>query len=102
MNITNNIRSARKAAGLTLDELAAKVGVSTPHLSEMERGIKSVSVERLHKIAEALGCHVFELLSQEDDLRTLLEITLALSLEDRTAVLRHASGLLSSQGGKGP
>ena len=49
------LRSRRLAAGRTLSEVAAEAGLSPAHLSEVERGRKEVSTERLLAVAHALN-----------------------------------------------
>jgi len=48
------IRRARKDAGLTLKQMHDRGGVSATHLSEIERGLTSPSIQVLVKIASAL------------------------------------------------
>ena len=52
----------RKAAGITQQEAAARAGVSQSYWSEVERGVWSLSVETLMKVAKALGVKEQELL----------------------------------------
>jgi transcriptional regulator with XRE-family HTH domain len=49
------LRSRREADHRTLSEVAAEAGLSPAHLSEVERGRKEVSIERLLAVAHALG-----------------------------------------------
>ncbi len=49
------LRSRREANRRTLSEVAAEAGLSPAHLSEVERGRKEVSTERLLAVAHALG-----------------------------------------------
>src|SRR5216117_4475447 len=49
------LRARREAARRTLSEIAAEAGLSPAHLSEVERGRKEVSTERLLAVAHALG-----------------------------------------------
>ena len=49
------LRTRRLAAGRTLTEVAAEAGLSPAHLSEVERGRKEVSTERLLAVAHALN-----------------------------------------------
>jgi transcriptional regulator with XRE-family HTH domain len=49
------VRMLRTQRGLTLQELAAEADVSVSFLSALERGRTGVSMERLFRIAEALG-----------------------------------------------
>lgn len=53
-----DIREARKARGLTLQQVANATKLSVGHLSEIERGIASPSVIALHDIAGAIGITV--------------------------------------------
>src|SRR5215471_4610383 len=48
------LRARREAARRTLSEIAAEAGLSPAHLSEVERGRKEVSIERLVAVAHAL------------------------------------------------
>ena len=49
------LRTRRVAVGRTLSEVAAEAGLSPAHLSEVERGLKEVSTERLVAVTHALG-----------------------------------------------
>ncbi|OQX68426.1 MAG: hypothetical protein B6A08_10435 [Sorangiineae bacterium NIC37A_2] len=49
------VRSIRETDGLTQEEVAAKIGVSKHHLSDVEKGRRKVSMERAKRWAEALG-----------------------------------------------
>jgi transcriptional regulator with XRE-family HTH domain len=49
------LRQRREAARRTLTEVANEAGLSRAHLSEVERGRKEVSTERLLAVAHALG-----------------------------------------------
>jgi len=49
------IKQQRTRVPLTIRELAVKSGVSTSHLSRIERGERSPSANVLHRIAKPLG-----------------------------------------------
>lgn len=49
------LRVFRDYRGLTLRGLAHTVGLSASYLSEIESGIKTGSIESLHRLAAALG-----------------------------------------------
>lgn len=51
----NQIAAVRKRAGLTIDELAERAGLSTTYVWRMERGERNVSLKNLQKLADALG-----------------------------------------------
>jgi transcriptional regulator with XRE-family HTH domain len=61
------IRSLRKAKGMTLEYLAARSGVSTGLLSQLERGQGNPSFNSLVRIAHALGTPVAQLMHAETD-----------------------------------
>lgn len=48
------IRDARHARSWVLEDVAKRVGVSVPFLSDLERGKRVVSPKRLHAIARVL------------------------------------------------
>lgn len=49
------LRTRREAIRRTLSEVAAEAGLSPAHLSEVERGRKEISTERLLAVGHALG-----------------------------------------------
>jgi len=49
------IRQIREARGLSQGTLAARAGLSQAHLSDVERGRKSLTIERAQALAAALG-----------------------------------------------
>jgi transcriptional regulator with XRE-family HTH domain len=55
------LRTRREATRRTLTEVAAEAGLSPAHLSEVERGRKEVSIERLLAVAHALGARPAEI-----------------------------------------
>ena len=55
------LRGRREAQRRTLSEVAAEAGLSPAHLSEVERGRKDVSSEKLLRICRALEVTVAEL-----------------------------------------
>jgi transcriptional regulator with XRE-family HTH domain len=61
----NQITAVRKRAGLTVEELAQKTGLSTTYIWRMERGERNVSLKNLQKMAEALGVAPSELIESK-------------------------------------
>lgn len=59
------IREVRKQHKLSQMELAKKVNVSTPFISEIEKGKKQPSLKTLKKLAAALNCTIDELVNGE-------------------------------------
>lgn len=56
------VRDRRKALGLTLARVAARVGCTLSHLSHLETGRCSPGLGTLDRLAAALGLHTSELL----------------------------------------
>ena len=59
--VGQQIRSYRKEAGLTQEQLAEKSSLSYKYLGEVERGIVNVSLDSLMRIAKALKLKVADL-----------------------------------------
>lgn len=55
------IQRVRKARKITQEDLAAKIGVQTATISNIEGGRTDTSVYTVYKIAQALGAHIKEL-----------------------------------------
>jgi transcriptional regulator with XRE-family HTH domain len=58
--LTNRIREIRRAAKLTLDQLAERMGVDPSTVSRLEKGEVKISAEYLRALAAALGRHPLE------------------------------------------
>ena len=56
------IMSRRTALGLLQGELAEKMGMSQAHLSNIEKGKRSLSVEVMAAFAGVFGCEMADLL----------------------------------------
>ena len=50
------VRAARRAQGLRQDQLAGAAGVGVRFLSELERGKKTVRLEKVIAVLDTLGC----------------------------------------------
>lgn len=56
VNVGQNIAIARKAAGLTQEELAAKVGYKTKSaINKIEMGLRDLPQKKIEAFADALG-----------------------------------------------
>lgn len=55
VRLGNKLKNVRKTRGLTQEELSALSGVSTRHISKIEKGVMNPSYEILTQIAAALG-----------------------------------------------
>ena len=53
--VGKRIRTAREYAGLTQEELAARLEMSPTHISVLERGVKPPKLENFVRIANVLG-----------------------------------------------
>jgi transcriptional regulator with XRE-family HTH domain len=106
MELNLQIRQLRKDRNLTLKELAERVGISAPHLSEVERGKKNVNNHILTRIANALDVPPKALIGDndddDDDWAQLKAIVQDLSQDDVDRLTRFAEGLAGSASSKQP
>lgn len=65
MGLNIRIRQLRKDRGLTLEQLAGRIGVSAPHLSEVERGKKNLNNHLIERLSDALGVKHTDLIGEE-------------------------------------
>ena len=73
----HRVRFYRRRQGLTLDQLGAMVGRTTPYLSQLENGRKEPRISQIGALATALQVEVSDLLSPEPpSRRAQLEIDL--------------------------
>ena len=56
------VRGRRERLNVTQTELARLAGLNRSYLSELERGLVSISIERAEKLAHALNCKLRDLL----------------------------------------
>ena len=54
--IGKRINEKRKQAGLTQEQLAEKLGVTVGYISQCERGISKINLEKLSEICDILEC----------------------------------------------
>ena len=69
--ITTRIREIRKTRGLTLQQLADKVGTTAQTIQRLETDNMSVSVDWLERIAPALGVSAAGLLNETPNIRAV-------------------------------
>lgn len=68
MALKDNIFYRRKKLGLTLEELALKVGISKQTAQKYEKGIiTNIPSDKIEKIADALGCSPAYLMGWEKE-----------------------------------
>jgi len=90
----NRVKAFREARGLSLDGLAGLADTTNQQISHLETGKRRLTVEWLQRLGSALGCHPWELVS--DDLPQnlgreelhLLEAFQRMSAEQRKALLQ--------------
>ncbi|RVT90080.1 cupin domain-containing protein [Rhodovarius crocodyli] len=58
LRLGGQIRELRKIKGLTLAEMAARLGVSIGHLSQIERDRSKLQIGTLKAISDILGVHI--------------------------------------------
>ena len=68
--VGERIRMLRERAGLSQQELSEKAGISRVHLSGLERGVSSPTVDKLIQIAQALRIKTSDLLEDDESLPT--------------------------------
>lgn len=71
-NVHINLRNIRKVKQMTLKTLAEKTGLSIGNLSNIERGLRSPTLENLQKICSALDTSFSDLLEKSEEPRILI------------------------------
>ena len=61
-----NVRRFREAAGLTQEALAEKSELHRTYISDVERFQRSISLNNIQKIANALGIEAYILLKENE------------------------------------
>ena len=57
------VQAVRHELGISQEVLAAKAGIERSHLGKLERGVHLPTAVAIFKIADALGCHSYELMA---------------------------------------
>jgi transcriptional regulator with XRE-family HTH domain len=58
------LRKTREAIGLTQEQLSFQAGLSRPYISQLERDLKSPTLEVLFRLCDALGIRASELVAR--------------------------------------
>ena len=100
-SLGQRLHQLRDKADLSLRELAKKVGISSPFLSDIELGRRFPSEEILAKLAGALNVSLEELKQYDNrgpiaDLKRLMDSDPKLGFAFRTAVEKVKSGELTA------
>jgi len=61
----NRLRELREARGLTLADLAARLGTTNQQVSHLELGKRQLTVEWLRRLGAALECHPWSIVEAE-------------------------------------
>jgi DNA-binding Xre family transcriptional regulator len=65
LQVGHRIRSMRLACGFTQETLALAAGMHPSYVGQIERGSKTIGLQNLARIAEALGCSPRDLLPSD-------------------------------------
>lgn len=63
MSFSENFKNARKATGMTQEQLAEKLGVDRSSIAKYETGTSTPNVKNLQQICEILDISIEKLLS---------------------------------------
>ena len=66
MTFGEKVRSLRKQAGLTQEQLAERLGRGKSYICNIERGTRKTTLENVPDLAEALGVSIGELVDPDD------------------------------------
>lgn len=97
MALNLRIRELRKARGWSVETLAGKVNVSTPHMSQVERGIKNLNNRLIDELSAALGVEPYELFAPRQDRKDVLRVLADLTDDERARVEAFAAALASTR-----
>jgi len=64
--LASNLKRYRKAADLTQEELAHRVGIDRTYVSSLERCVYGASIDLLDRVAKALDIEAADLLRRPD------------------------------------
>ena len=101
--VGRRIKRLRHAQDMTVHDLAKRSTISAGYLSEVERGLSAVSVDKLKQIAEGLGIGVDALLDDsqaEGQAQNMVQIPTALSAAAEQLNLSYRATLALFQGKK--
>lgn len=90
--IGNTIRELRKELGLSLKELAEKIGATSSFVSQVENDKAMPSLPVLKKIADALGTKISVMLGEEEEKQQELNY-LVIKKDERKTLKNFGEGL---------
>lgn len=94
--ISDGIRKARKAAGITQENLAKALGVNRATISKYENGAITPSIGQLCKIAFELQTDVGQIMGNEFTFQRLMEISNSQAFKLSTSEQANRIALLAS------
>lgn len=62
--VGEELRKAREGAGLTQEELSSKARVDRSYISQLERGLKSPTLDMLLRLCKAMGVSASEIVAR--------------------------------------
>jgi transcriptional regulator with XRE-family HTH domain len=100
--LPNRLREWRRANGLTLEQLAARLETTNQTLSRYELGKRSLTIDLLEQIAPVLGCRPADLLpdpesSLDDRERRMLRAFKTLGPGDGDYLVKVAEALAQAE-----
>ena len=63
----DNLRQARKAKALSQEAVGGRADLHPTYVSSVERGERSISIDNMERLAQALGLDVVDLLRKPGD-----------------------------------
>ena len=94
VDMGKRVRKQRQLIGLTQQELAERIGVSTSFVGHVERGTRKASLETVINIANALGVSADTLLQDSLDVMTKPLASDACLSEHSRSLLNDIVGVL--------
>lgn len=67
LDLGSRVRALRKSQHVTLSALAEQTGLSLGYLSKLENDLTSPTIAHLHKICEALGLTINDILAEPEE-----------------------------------
>ena len=71
MDISERLRSIRKAKNMSVYKLSQLSGVSETHIRDLERGDRNPSIDTLCRLVEPMGVPVSELFTESNNMTVL-------------------------------
>lgn len=86
----SNLRKFRTEMGLSQEKFAEKCGLHRTYISDIERFQRSIALENVQKIADALGIDTYKLFIEEGDPNDKQEINKNLTSGNRIGSIETA------------